>query len=122
MNITVAPKSTSDLIAAVSNELTPTERRIAEEVLAEPTLLAFGTVSDLANRVGTSRPTIVRFANKLGFAGYTQLQKHVRSNLSHHLARPSERIRHEDGKTPVAKAAISNAISSVFEAVEGERL
>ncbi len=70
--------STTDLVAAVSSELTPTERRIAEAVLAEPTLLAFGTVSDLATRMGTSRPTIVRFANTLGFKGYTQLQRHVR--------------------------------------------
>ena len=122
MNIRKFPASAPDLVAAVSGELTPAERRIAEAVLAEPTLLAFGTVSDLASRVGTSRPTIVRFANKLGFAGYTQLQRHVRSDLSHRLARPSERIRHEEGKVPGAKAAISNAISSVFEAVDGERL
>ena len=48
MNIMKAPISTTDLIAAVSSDLTPTERRIAEEVLNEPTLLAFGTVSDLS--------------------------------------------------------------------------
>ena len=59
--------STTDLIAAAGSALTPAERRIAEAVLAEPTLLAFGTVSDLASHVGTSRPTIVRFANALGF-------------------------------------------------------
>jgi DNA-binding MurR/RpiR family transcriptional regulator len=122
MNIRKASASAPDLVAAVSSELTPTERRIAEEVLAEPTLLAFGTVSDLASRVGTSRPTIVRFANKLGFEGYTQLQRHVRSDLSHRLARPSERIRHESEQSPGAKAAINNAISSVFEAVDGARL
>jgi DNA-binding MurR/RpiR family transcriptional regulator len=122
MNIRKSPASAPDLVAAVSGELTPTERRIAEEVLAEPTLLAFGTVSDLASRVGTSRPTIVRFANKLGFEGYSQLQRHVRSDLSHRLARPSERIRHEEGKSPATRAAVNNAISSVFEAVDGERL
>ena len=121
MNIMGAPKSTSDLIAAVSNELTPTERRIAEEVLSEPTLLAFGTVSDLASRVGTSRPTIVRFANKLGFDGYTKLQRHVRSD-SHQLARPSERIRHGEKKIPPARTAISGAIASVFSALEGGQL
>ncbi|MDH3903121.1 MAG: MurR/RpiR family transcriptional regulator [Xanthomonadales bacterium] len=122
MNITVAPKSTSDLIAAVSNELTPTERRIAQEVLSEPTLLAFGTVSDLAGRVGTSRPTIVRFANKLGFDGYTTLQRHVQNDFSHQLARPSERIRHGENKTPPARTAISGAIASVFSALEGGQL
>lgn len=114
--------STLELVAAVSSSLTPTERRIAEAVLAEPTLLAFGTVSDLAHQVGTSRPSIVRFANKLGFEGYTELQQHVRSDLSHRLSRPSERIR-SDGQTAVpANVAISDAIASVFDALEGERL
>jgi len=122
MNIMKSPTSTPDLVAAVSRELTPTERRIAREVLDEPTLLAFGTVSDLASRVGTSRPTIVRFANKLGFDGYTQLQRHVRSDLSHRLARPSERIRHDKKAALPARAAASNALASVFKATEGDRL
>jgi len=122
MNIARTPTSTKDLVAAVSSELTPAERRIAEAVLAEPTLLAFGTVSDLANHVGTSRPTIVRFANTLGFEGYTQLQRHVRVDLSHRLARPSERIRHEKQSALPAKMAINSAITSVFNALEGNRL
>ncbi len=122
MNIMDARKSTSDLIGVVSNELTPTERRIAQEVLSEPTLLAFGTVTDLASRVGTSRPSIVRFANKLGFNGYTQLQKHIRNDLSHQLSRPSERIRRGDKTVPPARIAINDAIASVFSAIEGTQL
>ncbi len=114
--------STLDLVAAVSSSLTPTDRRIAEAVLAEPTLLAFGTVSDLADHVGTSRPSIVRFATKLGFEGYTQLQQHVRSDLSHQLSRPSERIRSDGEKTVPARVAINDAIASVFDALAGERL
>ena len=114
--------STLDLVAAVSSSLTPTDRRIAEAVIAEPTLLAFGTVSDLADHVGTSRPSIVRFATKLGFEGYTQLQQHVRSDLSHQLSRPSERIRSDGEKTVPARVAINDAIASVFDALAGERL
>ena len=120
---TRAPEtSTLDLVAAVSSELTPTERRIAEAVLAEPTLLAFGTVSDLADRVGTSRPSIVRFANKLGFDGYTRLQKHVRSDLSHQLSRPSERIRRGDKAAPPIRSVIHGAISSVLDALESGQI
>jgi DNA-binding MurR/RpiR family transcriptional regulator len=122
MNIKGSPVSAPELVAAVSGDLTSAERRIAREVLAEPTLLAFGTVSDLARRAGTSRPTIVRFAKKLGFEGYAQLQRHVRSDLSHRLSRPSERIRHDEGQAPLARVSIGNAISSVFEALAGERL
>ena len=122
MNIVATPASTKDLVAAVSSELTPTERRIAEAVLAEPTLLAFGTVSDLASRVGTSRPSIVRFANKLGFKGYAKLQRHVRNDLSHRLARPSERIRQIGATARPARVALNNAIASVFDALEDNRL
>ena len=122
MNILGPDTSTLDLVAAVSSDLTPTEKRIAEAVLAEPTLLAFGTVSDLADRVGTSRPSIVRFATKLGFDGYTQLQQHVRSDLSHRLSRPSERIRSGGDKAVPARVAINDAIASVFDALEGDRL
>ena len=74
--------SLQDLIAQVSERLTPTERRIAQLVLENPTLLAFGTVSDLADRADTSRPSIVRFATKLGFDGYTDLQSWIRAELS----------------------------------------
>jgi DNA-binding MurR/RpiR family transcriptional regulator len=122
MNSVTPFTSTQDLVASVVGDLTPTERRIAEAVVAEPTLLAFGSVSDLAGRVGTSRPSIVRFATKLGFEGYTQLQQHVRRNLSRRLSRPSDRIRSgSDAAVPV-RSAIDESIDSVFEAIEGDRL
>ena len=122
MNNTRQATSTLDRVAAVSSALTPTERRIAEAVLAEPTLLAFGTVSDLATRVGTSRPSIVRFATKLGFAGYTDLQQHAQSDLSHRLSRPSERIRSDGERIVPARVAINEALTSVFDALDGDRL
>jgi DNA-binding MurR/RpiR family transcriptional regulator len=122
MNIRASETSTLDLIAAVSSELTPTERRIAEAVLAEPTLLAFGTVSDLADRVGTSRPSIVRFANKLGFQGYTPLQQHVRSDLSQQLSRPRDRIRRDDKTAPPVRDVIDSGIASVLDAFEDGRV
>ena len=122
MNIMKKPRSITNLVAEAGTGLTPTERRIAAAVLAEPTLLAFGTVSDLASRVGTSRPSIVRFANKLGFDGYTQLQRHARGDVSRQLARPSERIRRDEKTDLSVRVTIDAAIDSVFAAVEGHRL
>ena len=108
--------STGDLIAEVQMRLTPTDKKIAEAVIADETLLAFGTVSDLAGRVGTSRPSIVRFSHRLGFDGYTDLQRYVRSGLAQRLARPSVRIRHDDAKLAAARSGLEDAIASVFEA------
>ncbi len=113
--------TTSELIAAAADRLTPTERRIAEAVLAEPTLIAFGTVSDLAGTVGTSRPSIVRFAHKLGFDGYTDLQGFVRENLSEQITRPSQRIRHE-ATDPTPRAVTERAVAAVFDVLDGDRL
>lgn len=107
----------SSIVAQAGGSLTPTERRIAEIILAEPTLLAFGTVSDLASRVGTSRPSIVRFANKLGFEGYSDLQREVRNDVSRQLTSPSERIRQESNSSE--RDTLEGAIGAVFEAVEG---
>jgi len=114
--------SISNLIAVAGDRLTPTERRIAAEVLAEPTLLAFGTVSELAERVGTSRPSIVRFATKLGFDGYADLQGQVRQGLSKQLSRPSERIRRPESSLAPARAAVADGLASVFDALDVERL
>lgn len=87
------PQTISEAIAAVRDRLTSTERRIAEAIVDEPTLLAFGTVSDVAARVGTSRPSVVRFASKLGFGGYPALQALARQGLTQQLGRPSQRVR-----------------------------
>lgn len=111
-----------DLIAGVGNRLTPTERRIAEVVSGDPTLLAFGTVSDLAERAGTSRPSIVRFATKLGFSGYTDLQEWIRDGLSKQLSSPSARIRRHSRESDDTRSAIADAVQQVFEVFDESKL
>ncbi len=118
----MASFSLTHTIAAAAERLTPTDRRIAEAVLGGPTLLAFGTVTDLARAIGTSRPSIVRFATRLGFAGYTDLQDQVRLGLSVQLARPTERIRQERRTSLPVRSAIERSIASVFEAAGAGRL
>jgi len=113
--------SIQDLIASKSNILTPTERRIARIVLDEPTLLAFGTVADLARRARTSGPSVVRFATKLGFEGYSQLQSWVQEGVSRQLSTPGYRIRHRDTQTTL-RQAIEHAIALTFDALDAERL
>lgn len=120
MNIMLS-NHTNQLISMVSDRLTKTERRIAEAVLEEPTLLAFGTVSDLATQVGTSRPSIVRFATKLGFKGFTELQAFVRQGLSAELSRPADRIRSENNGSQEVREKLVAAVESVYEVEEQGR-
>jgi DNA-binding MurR/RpiR family transcriptional regulator len=110
--------SIEERIAAVGDRLTPTERRIARFVLDDPTLLAFGTVSDLATRVETSRPSIVRFATKLGFDGYTDLQRWVRQGVAQRIATPGQRIRRPHEQHAHVIQDIEQAIHQTFAALD----
>lgn len=122
MNIGPLALSIQDLIASAGERLTPTERRIAGIVADDPTLLAFGTVSDLASRVPTSRPTIVRFATKLGLAGYADLQAIARDDISSRLSRPSDRIRRTPSDQTHPRDAIDDATRAAIDALDNRRL
>ena len=114
--------SIEERIAAVGIRLTPTERRIAERVLDDPTLLAFGTVSDLATRADTSHPSIVRFATKLGFEGYTDLQSWVRQDVAHQLVTPGQRIRRPQGLSSDVREDIEKSIQSSLAVLDDATL
>lgn len=114
--------SIEKLIAAANERLTPTERRIAEAVTADPSLLAFGTVSDLARLVSTSPPSIVRFAAKLGVDGFRDLQARARDTLTQRLEQPGHRARNPQCSLAPIRAAVEQAIHDAFDAVDQDGL
>jgi DNA-binding MurR/RpiR family transcriptional regulator len=69
--------------------LSPSHRRLAERVLADPEGVAFMTVTDLAAAVGVNESTVVRFAAAQGLGGYPGLAAVCRERLRHqaHLVR-----------------------------------
>ncbi|MBO0748511.1 MAG: MurR/RpiR family transcriptional regulator, partial [Acidimicrobiaceae bacterium] len=76
-----------------AGRLTATERRIAEVLADEPQTVAFGTVAGVAKRAGTSGPSVVRLAVKLGFDGFVGLQAEVQRELADQLGPARDRIR-----------------------------
>jgi len=80
-------------IMAQAERLTSTERKIAEVLAREPQVIAFGTVAQVAQRAGTSGPSVVRLAVKLGYEGFVGLQADVQSELARQLGPARDRIR-----------------------------
>ena len=80
-------------ITRAGASLTPAERRVAEVVLANPQLVAFGTVADLAEASSSGAATVVRLASKLEYDGFTGLQHAVQHALASQLRPAAERIR-----------------------------
>jgi DNA-binding MurR/RpiR family transcriptional regulator len=82
-------------IMAHAERLTATERRIAEVIASEPQTIAFGTVALVAKQAGTSGPSVVRLAVKLGYGGFVELQADVQRDVARMLGPARERIRQQ---------------------------
>lgn len=82
----------ADRLSRAQEELTPAERRVGEVLARQPQLIAFETVAELARRTDTGGATVVRFANKLGFEGFRELQHAVQGELTERLRPAAERI------------------------------
>ncbi|MFF2299688.1 MurR/RpiR family transcriptional regulator [Arthrobacter sp. NPDC058127] len=61
-------------IRSVLPTLRPSERAVAEAILAEPAQAASMPIGDLAGRSGTSTASVVRFYRKVGYAGYSEFR------------------------------------------------
>ena len=104
-----------------SDRLTPSERRIAETILAGPQVVAFGTVAELAVAANVGAATVVRFATKLGYDGYSELQASIRRDLTGQLRPAVERIRDTPATGGAALLArhLAAEISNVQATLEG---
>jgi DNA-binding MurR/RpiR family transcriptional regulator len=83
--------------------LSPSERQVAEVVLRDPETVAFGTVARVASAASTSGASVVRLANRLGYAGFSGLQAAVQSAIGQQLRPAVERIRREHGSDVVSR-------------------
>ena len=59
-----------DRVKSAYASLRPSEQRVADYVLGDPEGCTQCTISELAERVQVSQPTVVRFAQAMGFDGY----------------------------------------------------
>ena len=90
----------AERIVADGLDLTASGRRLAQVVLDDPELVAFGTVAELAQRAGTSGATVVRFAGRIGYDGFVGLQAAVQQEMARRLRPATERIRQPDRARP----------------------
>jgi DNA-binding MurR/RpiR family transcriptional regulator len=91
-------------IRTASASLTPAQRRIADAIAADAQLVAFGTVADVAKAAGASGASVVRFATRLGYDGFIELQEAVQGELADRLRPAAARIRDLPPGDVVARA------------------
>lgn len=100
----------SERIKAVYSTLSKGQKKIANAVLNDYDKVAYLTASRLGDMVGVSESTVVRFADKLGFEGYSQFQLAVQELVRIKLT-PNQRI--EITKQRIGRGdVIDNAMES----------
>jgi DNA-binding MurR/RpiR family transcriptional regulator len=86
--------------------LTASEKRVAEVMIRQPEIMAFGTVAELAAAAATGGATVMRLATKLGFQGFRELQDTAQSELTRKLRPAAVRARLASDDDPVERAII----------------
>lgn len=99
----------SERIRAIYSTLSKGQKKIANAVLNDYDKVAYLTAAKLGNLVGVSESTVVRFADELGFEGYSQFQLAVQELVRIKLT-PNQRI--EITKQRIGRG---NVIDNVME-------
>lgn len=100
-----------------SGELTPSDERLIQELLANPQEAAFLTATELAARVDVHESTAVRLAQKLGYRGYRDLKASLRRELVDTVD-SADRIRHSLEESGVLAALVSDEIAALEELMQ----
>jgi DNA-binding MurR/RpiR family transcriptional regulator len=113
-----------DRLAAAAGSLTPSEELAAQLLEKDSPTVAFGSLAEVARAAGTSGPSVVRLASKLGFSGFAEMKEAIQEELSLRLAPASDRIgAHPPSDLSALSARVGSAdlenVSRSLESVEG---
>jgi DNA-binding MurR/RpiR family transcriptional regulator len=90
-------------------ELSPAERKVARTLLARYPAAGLESTAALAAAAGTSKPTVLRLLDRLGFGSYPEFQERLRAEVTRSMS-PLSRAR--------ARRAVPSGDSVFLRAVE----
>ncbi len=100
-------------IRAIETELSKSEKKVAQAVLASPQQFVKATMNELAQISGVSEPTIVRFCRRLKLSGYREFRLRLAQELASQLHYQHSKIDENDNATQLVGKVINSAISSL---------
>ncbi|KGO32330.1 MurR/RpiR family transcriptional regulator [Oenococcus alcoholitolerans] len=100
-------------IRSVYEKLHPTEKKIAEYILAHQDISADATIQNLANRIGTSTASISRFAKHLGYPSFRDFSIAISASQKSSSSDFFTEIDHEDSSTRVVDKLFKAGISAL---------
>ena len=127
MNMTLQPADQVSLANPVQEKiqqsypsLSKRLQQFARYLLENPDRIVLGTVAELSTEAGVPPSTLIRFANALGFNGFSELRKAFRAEM-HYTGSYRERVQSSGGMNTQPSAILSEVVSagcSALQAVE----
>ncbi len=86
-------------INTMVDAMSPKQIRIARFILEDEYFTAFASASELGKKNSTTAATVVRFAQTLGYEGFSQMQDVLRSELPNHLTTTARMLKRMNAAT-----------------------
>lgn len=103
------------------NTLTRSHKSIADYLTDDLNAVAFCTLEELAEKIGVSTTTVIRFSRALGYSGYTEMQKDIQANIQNKASLPERLIYHKDYPANALLAeSFQNDINNIRETLEAQ--
>jgi DNA-binding MurR/RpiR family transcriptional regulator len=114
--------SVAERLRQASSGFAPAERRVVRALLAEYPLTGLEPLAVVAARAGTSGPTVLRVVGKLGFAGYADFQRTLRTELAARWPARLDVMPREPaaGLVDTVREAIRTAVAADLDRLAGE--
>ncbi|MFC3768932.1 MurR/RpiR family transcriptional regulator [Paenibacillus sp. GCM10012303] len=105
-------------IREMIGQITPSERIIADYILAHPHELAHMSVADLAERSGGSQAAIIRLCKSLGLKGYPELKMKVIGDLQSQERYEYREFRPNDPIDTIVQNVSYNNVQSILDTMK----
>jgi DNA-binding MurR/RpiR family transcriptional regulator len=111
-----------ELVRDRMGSVTPAERKVARALLAGYPVAGLESLTQLAAQAGVAAPTVLRFVRKLGFEGFPEFQRALRSEVQARMSSPvslypAKAIRGRDEILGASLRTFSRALEKTFHAV-----
>lgn len=116
------PRTLDERVTACHTQLSNKQKRLARFVLDNKYLISFASASQAGEKTGTSAATVVRFAQAIGYQGYSEMQAAIRAELPSYMSaieRIQDRLQAPLASDDVLQKVFHTDISNIERTANG---
>lgn len=106
-------------LVASRDSLRPSEQKVSEVIIENPTWGSRATLAEIATQAGVSEPSVVRFARSLGFDGFQDFKYALIQSLASGVPAAHASVERGDGISVIANKIFENSLDSLRSTREG---